>query len=264
MKRHEVFRCRHDAEDYFGKPDAKSAEVLRQLKSVTLDKVDFHGWTSGRTIVEWIFAEAAKGDGLGPFSVSIHDSVEKDSADAESIGAGKRARIGETKSPLYSRCVSAYDALWYSLTSGKMCLIGPLAFMNDGCVDVWLVDPEYIGWNVCCEYEIVPDATSERVFGKFGEGGLQDRIEQHREWDAPSNTEYCWFKLDGSRIHGVISGTKKADGRCIVKVVGGVAAFDEFEKKLYGSGVRYTVLPRKAVPGTSAEKSAEPDGTDKD
>lgn len=155
-------------DDFFGKIDAKSAEVLRRMKSTTLPKMTFETDSKPGQAATWILEQVAQLDGGETIAYTLHGVPEK------------------MVHPVYASSITCYEALTFLFNA---CDCGNAQiFIKDGRVHIW-----FKGGVMICKYEVVHDETAERIFGEIEEDGLPKCLSFYSDGNGKPPSRH-WFR----------------------------------------------------------------------
>ena len=200
-------------DDFFGKIDAKSAEVLRRMKSTTLPKMTFETDSKPGQAATWILEQVAQLDGGETIAYTLHGVPEK------------------MVRPVYASSITCYEALTF-LFNACGCDNAQI-FIKDGRVHIW-----FDGGVMICKYEVVHDETAERIFGEIEEDGLPKCLSFYSDGNGKPPSRH-WF-----RCHTKFS-YEKHGARGILVV--GTLADESFRimPRLLKEGLKFTLLTRE-------------------
>ena len=154
-------------DEHFGRIDAKSAEVLRRMKSTTLPKMTFETDSKPGQAATWILEQVAQLDGGETIAYTLHGVPEK---------------MGH---PVYASSITCYEALTFLFNA---CGCGNAQiFIKDGRVHIW-----FKGGVMICKYEVVHDETAERIFGEIEEDGLPKCLSFYSDGNGKPPSRH-WF-----------------------------------------------------------------------
>ena len=214
------FANAEDWDPYFGKLDAKSAEVVRRMKSIKLDKMTFEADKKPGETVVWLFDQIAAKDGQSSIAYTMHNVP------------------GKLEKSIYVSDISAYDALWLILSSSEGSY-GYVVSVKDGRMDIWFTT----GYEdfLDCQYEVVHDAAAERIFSELEEDGLPKRLNfySYREGTPPT---HHYYRFDGNFSY------EKRGERGILRLVCDFGDQREFQGMFIREGMKEPkLLSRKIV-----------------
>lgn len=154
-------------DEHFGRIDAKSAEVLRRMKSTTLPKMTFETDSKPGQAATWILEQVAQLDGGETIAYTLHGVPEN------------------MVHPVYASSITCYEALTFLFNA---CDCGNAQiFIKDGRVHIW-----FKGGVMICKYEVVHDETAERIFGEIEEDGLPKCLSFYSDGNGKPPSRH-WF-----------------------------------------------------------------------
>ena len=220
------FANAEDWDPYFGKLDAKSAEVVRRMKSIKLDKMTFEADKKPGETVVWLFDQIAAKDGQSSIAYTMHNVP------------------GKLEKSIYVSDISAYDALWLILSSSE----GSYRYVvsvKDGRMDIWFTT----GYEdfLDCRYEVVYDAAAERIFSELEEDGLPKRLNfySYREGTPPT---HHYYRFDGNFSY------EKRGERGILRLVCDFGDQREFQGMFIREGMKEPKLLSREIVARDAVK----------
>ena len=154
-------------DEHFGRIDAKSAEVLRRMKSTTLPKMTFETDSKPGQAATWILEQVAQLDGGEAIAYTLHGVPEK---------------MGH---PVYASSITCYEALTFLFNA---CDCGNAQiFIKDGRVHIW-----FNGGVMICKYEVEHDEAAKRIFGEIEEDGLPKCLSFYSDGNGKPPSRH-WF-----------------------------------------------------------------------
>lgn len=200
-------------DDFFGKIDAKSAEVLLRMKSTTLPKMTFETDSKPGQAATWILEQVAQLDGGEAIAYTLHGVPEK------------------MVRPVYASSITCYEALTFLFNA---CGCGNAQiFIKDGRVHIW-----FKGGVMICKYEVVHDETAERIFGEIEEDGLPKCLSFYSDGNGKPPSRH-WFRCQTKFSY------EKHGARGILVV--GTFADESFRimPRLLKEGLKFNLLTRE-------------------
>lgn len=200
-------------DDFFGKIDAMSAEVLRRMKSTTLPKMTFETDSKPGQAATWILEQVAQLDGGEAIAYTLHGVPEK------------------MVRPVYASSITCYEALTFLFNA---CGCGNAQiFIKDGRVHIW-----FKGGVMICKYEVVHDETAERIFGEIEEDGLPKCLSFYSDGNGKPPSRH-WFRCQTKFSY------EKHGARGILVV--GTFADESFRimPRLLKEGLKFNLLTRE-------------------
>ena len=202
-------------DEYFGRLDAKSAEVLRRMKSARLPKMTFETDSKPGQAAMWILEQVAQLDGGETIAYTLHGVPEK------------------MERPVYVSSISCYDALTF-LFNACDCRNAQI-YIKDGRVHIW-----FKGGVMICRYEVVHDETAERIFGEIEEDGLPKCLSFYSDGNGKPPARHwfrCWTKFSYEKhgARGILEVGIYADEYCGTTIM----------RRLLDEGLKCTLLTRE-------------------
>ena len=202
-------------DEHFGRIDAKSAEVLRRMKSTTLPKMTFETDSKPGQAATWILEQVAQLDGGEAIAYTLHGVPEK------------------MVQPVYASSITCYEALTFLFNA---CGCGNAQiFIKDGRVHIW-----FKGGVMICKYEVVHDETAERIFGEIEEDGLPKCLSFYSDGNGKPPSRH-WFSACmrfSYEKHG-------ARGILVVGTCADESSSFKIMPRLSEEGLKFTLLTRE-------------------
>ncbi len=200
-------------DEYFGRIDAKSAEVLLRMKSTTLPKMTFETDSKPGEAATWILEQVAQLDGRETIAYTLHDVPTR------------------MVQPVYASSITCYEALTF-LFNACGCGNAQISF-KDGRVHIW-----FDGGVTICRYRVVHDEAAKRIFGEVEEDGLPKCLSFYSDGNGKLPSRHCfggWMKFSYEK-HGVC-GTLEVGLR--------VGSPSSIMRRLSEEGLKFTLLTRE-------------------
>ena len=202
-------------DEHFGRIDAKSAEVLRRMKSTTLPKMTFETDSKPGQAATWILEQVAQLDGGETIAYTLHGVPEK---------------MGH---PVYASSITCYEALTFLFNA---CGCGNAQiFIKDGRVHIW-----FKGGVMICKYEVEHDEAAKRIFGEIEEDGLPKCLSFYSDGNGkPPSRHWLWCQTKFSyEKHG-------ARGILVVGTLADESFSFKIMPRLSEEGLKFTLLTRE-------------------
>ena len=200
-------------DEYFGRLDAKSAAVLRRMKSAKIDKMAFDTDSKPGQTAVWILEQVGRFDRGEDIAYTLHEVPEK------------------MKHPIYVSNITCYDALT-SLFGACDCS-APQIFIKDGRVQIWFSDCD-----LSCQYEVVHDETAERIFGEIEEDGFPKCLNFYSDGNGKPPSRH-WISFYGRLVY------ERNGARGILKVGAPLRDWCEIMCRFKDEGLECTLLSRE-------------------
>ena len=200
-------------DEYFGRLDAKSAEVLRRMKSAKLPKMTFETDSKPGQAAMWILEQVAQLDGGETIAYTLHGVPEK------------------MERPVYVSSITCYDALTF-LFNACGCDNAQISF-KDGRVHIW-----FDGGVTICRYRVVHDETAECIFGELEEDGLPKCLSFYSDGNGKPPSRHWfggWMKFSYEKhgVCGILEVGLRGRGHNIIM------------RRLSEEGLKFTLLTRE-------------------
>ena len=211
-------------DEYFGKIDAKSAEVLRRMKSTTLPKMTFETDSKPGQAATWILEQVAQLDGGETIAYTLHGVPEK------------------MVRPVYVSSITCYEALMFLFNA---CDCGNAQiFIKDGRVHIW-----FDGGVTICRYRVVHDEAAKRIFGEVEEDGLPKCLSFYSDGNGKPPSRHWfggWMKFSYEKhgVCGILEVGLRGRGHNIIM------------RRLSEEGLKFTLLTREI----SSPDEVKPEG----
>ena len=211
-------------DEYFGKIDAKSAEVLRRMKSTTLPKMTFETDSKPGQAATWILEQVAQLDGGETIAYTLHGVPEK------------------MVRPVYVSSITCYEALMF-LFNACDCDNAQI-FIKDGRVHIW-----FDGGVTICRYRVVHDEAAKRIFGEVEEDGLPKCLSFYSDGNGKPPSRHWfggWMKFSYEKhgVCGILEVGLRGRGHNIIM------------RRLSEEGLKFTLLTREI----SSPNEVKPEG----
>ena len=202
-------------DEHFGRIDAKSAEVLRRMKSTTLPKMTFETDSKPGQAAAWILEQVAQLDGGEAIAYTLHGVPEK------------------MVQPVYASSITCYEALTF-LFNACDCRNAQI-FIKDGRVHIWFKEGVMI-----CKYEVEHDEAAKRIFGEIEEDGLPKCLSFYSDGNGkPPSRHWLWCQTKFSyEKHG-------ARGILVVGTLADESFSFKIMPRLSEEGLKFTLLTRE-------------------
>ena len=200
-------------DDFFGKIDAKSAEVLLRMKSTTLSKMTFETDSKPGEAATWILEQVAQLDGRETIAYTLHGVPEK------------------MVRPVYVSSITCYEALTF-LFNACGCDNAQISF-KDGRVHIW-----FDGGVTICRYRVVHDEAAKRIFGEVEEDGLPKCLSFYSDGNGKPPSRHWfggWMKFSYEKhgVCGILEVGLRGRGHNIIM------------RRLSEEGLKFTLLTRE-------------------
>ena len=211
-------------DEYFGRIDAKSAEVLRRMKSTTLPKMTFETDSKPGQAATWILEQVAQLDGGETIAYTLHGVPEK------------------MVRPVYVSSITCYEALMF-LFNACDCDNAQI-FIKDGRVHIW-----FDGGVTISRYRVVHDEAAKRIFGEVEEDGLPKCLSFYSDGNGKPPSRHWfggWMKFSYEKhgVCGILEVGLRGRGHNIIM------------RRLSEEGLKFTLLTREI----SSPNEVKPEG----